>query len=154
MCVALLYEPKKMLDEDATFVSILTIYSSSSSLSPDSSTSKARSPREMPSSRLEGVLNEFPHRALPWTKVAASSTSLSNLSVLPWKLAVMEVKYSEVTDDQLAWLKSVDFPDVFPVKLFTTLIMPLPVFRTDIRESIEMQPSRHNVNPRSTCEIN
>ena len=66
----------------------------------------------------------------------------------------MEARYSEVTEDQLAWLKSVDFPDVFPVESFTTLMMPLPVLGADFKESIEMQPSRHNVNARSTCEIN
>jgi hypothetical protein len=69
-------------------------------------------------------------------------------------LAMMEARYSEVMEDQLAWLKSVDFPDVFPVESFTTLMMLVPVFGADFREFIEMQPSRHNVNPRSTCEIN
>ena len=66
----------------------------------------------------------------------------------------MEARYSEVTEDQLAWLKSVNFPDVFPVESFTTLIMLLPAFGADLREVIEMQPSRHNMNPRSTCKIN
>jgi hypothetical protein len=51
---------------------------------------------------------------------------------------MMEARYSEVTEDQLAWLKSVDFPDVFPVESFTTLMMPLPALGADFRESIEM----------------
>lgn len=57
-------------------------------------------------------------------------------------------------EDQLAWVKSVDFPDVFPVDSFLALMMPLPDFGADFKESIEMKPSRHKVNPRSICGAN
>jgi len=55
--------------------------------------------------------------------------------------------------DQLAWVKLVDFPDVFPVDSFLALMMLLPDFGADFRESIEMEPSCHNMNPHSTYKL-